>query len=231
MVFNLTRKKIIAALVLLVLMGTAAYLIHEELKIVPADYLKKTMDKTLGANSYTFEVESVLYVDNKERPLSSIKGKKDSKGNYHLSGTMLRQKVEVYQMQDTTYFREASSDKWMVMENNNIMNMQQFATEVNPMSNFSFGVPEQVELKGKEKVDGRKCLVFECSPHVESEFLNRHWKNFKYTIWIDKGNKLVKKAAVSAENKENAKSVLKLEVVLKDYNKVPEIVLPEIEKD
>lgn len=231
MTFHITLKKVIVLLLLLAVMGAAAFLVYDSLKIEPTGLLKEAMGKTFQAKSYSFGVQSTLLVNGKERPLSSIKGKKDDQNNYYLSGTMLRQKVEVYQVQDTTYFREGSSDKWMVMEHNNIMNMQQFTTEVNPLSNFSFSVPEQVEYVGKETIDGRKCVVLECLPHVESEILNMHWKNFRYKLWVDKGKKVIKKASVSAENKENAKSVLELQVTLTDYNKVEPINPPAVEKD
>lgn len=231
MVFNISAKKVIIILLFLLIAASAAYLVYEQIKIVPADLLGESMDKTFHAKSYSFGVESSLKVDGKVRKLSAIEGKKDAQNNYYIKGTMLRQNVEVYQIEDTTYFREASSDKWMLMENNNIMDMQQFTTEINPLTNFSFAVPETVELIGKEKIDGKKYVVVECMPHVENEFLKMHWKNFRYTMWIDKGKKVICQAQVSAENKENAKSLLELKMTLSDFNKVDKIVLPEINKD
>ena len=72
------------------------------------------MDKTFGAKSYSFGVETTLIVDVK-KGLYNIKEKR-AQNNYHITGTMLRQGVEVYQIKDTTYLRENNSDKWMVME-------------------------------------------------------------------------------------------------------------------
>jgi hypothetical protein len=229
LVLNFSAKNVIILLILLVIVGSAAYLIYEETKIVPIDLLEESMDKTFGAKSYSFGVETTLIVDGKERPLSNIKGKKDAQNNYHITGTMLRQGVEVYQIKDTTYLRENNSDKWMVMEKNNIMTMQQFTTEINPLSNFSFAVPETVDLIGKEKVGDRKCIVLECIPHVENQFLNLHWKNFRYKLWIDKGKKVITKAEVTAENKENSKSLLDLKVTLGDFNKVDTISAPKVD--
>ena len=80
------------------------------------------------------------------------------------------------------------------------MTMQQFTTEINPLSNFSFAVPETVDLIGKEKVGDRKCIVLECIPH-RKPVLNLHWKNFRYKLWIDKGKKITK-AEVTAENRK-----------------------------
>ena len=229
MVFNISAKKVILLLLLLLIVGVAAYLIYEDAKIVPTDLLKESMEKTFAAESYSFGVKSTLKVDGKERPLSNVKGKKDAQNNYYFSGTMLKQEVEVYQIKDTTYFREGSSDKWMHMEDNNIMDMQQFTTEINPLSNFSFSVPEKVDQVGKEKINGKKCVVLECMPHVENQILNLHWKNFHYKLWIDKGKKVIYKAEVKAENKENAKSLLELKMTLADFNKVNPISFPEEE--
>lgn len=229
MVFNISAKKVTVILLVLLILGMAAYLIYEENKIVPTDLLKEAMNNTFQAESYAFGVKSTLTVDGEDRHLSDIKGKKDALGNYYFKGTMLKQDVEVYQIQDTTHFREGSSDKWMRMEDNNIMDMQQFTTEINPLSNFSFSVPEEVTMIGKEKIDGKKYVLLECSPHVENEILNLHWKNFHFKLWVDKGKKVISRAQVTAENKENAKSLLKLEMSLDDFNKVGEILLPEIE--
>lgn len=229
MVFNVSAKKILVALLVLLIIGVAAYLIYEENKIIPTDLLRESMERTLSAKSYSFGVKSTLTVEGKERKLSDIQGKKDADNNYYFKGSMLQQDVEVYQIQSTTYFREGSSDKWMHMEDNNIMDMQQFTTEINPLNNFSFSVPELVNLVGKEKITDKKYVVLECAPHVENQILNLHWKNFNYKLWIDKGKKAICRAQVTAENKENAKSQLKLEVTLTDFNKVETIELPKME--
>lgn len=229
MLFNISRKKVAILLLLVLIAGAAAYVIYETTKIVPTDLLKESVKKTFSAESYSFGVQSTLRVDGKDRALSNIRGRKDGENNYYFKGTMLKQEVEVYQIKDTTYLREGSSDKWMRMEGNNIMEMQQFTTEINPLSNFSFTVPETVTLLGKEKVNGQKYIVLECAPHVENQILNLHWKNFRYKLWIDKGEKVICRAQVTAENKENAKSQLKLVMTLGDFNKVGAIELPKID--
>jgi hypothetical protein len=229
LVFNFSAKKVTVTLLVLLILGMAAYLIYEENKIIPTDLLKEAMNNTFQAESYAFGVKTTFTVDGEDRHLSNINGKKDTLGNYYFKGIMLKQDVEVYQIQDTTHFRESSSDKWMRMEDNNIMDMQQFTTEINPLSNFSFSVPEEVTMLGKEKIDGVKYVLLECAPHVENEILNLHWKNFQYKLWVDKGKKVIRRAQVTAENKENAKSLLKLEMTLDQFNKVGEILLPDIE--
>lgn len=229
MIFNISAKKITMLLLVLLIIAAVIYVIYEQNKIIPTDLLRESMEKTFSAKSYSFGVKSTLTVDGKERNLSNIQGMKDGDNNYYFKGTMLQQDVEVYQLQDTTHFREGSSDKWMHMEDNNIMDMQQFTTEINPLSNFGFSVPELVTLVGKEKVEGKKYVVLECAPHVENQILNMHWKNFNYKLWIDKGKKVICKAQVTAENKENAKSLLKLEMTLADFNKVDTIVPPRME--
>jgi len=229
LLFRISAKKTAVFLLCLLITAAVVYVIYEQNKIIPTDLLRESMEKTFSAKSYSFGVKSTLLVDGKERKLSDIKGKKDGENNYYFKGTMLQQDVEVYQIQDTTHFRERSSDKWMHMEDNNIMDMQQFTTEINPLSNFSFSVPELVTLVGKEKIEGKKYVVLECAPHVENQILNMHWKNFEYKFWIDKGKKVICKAQVTAENKENAKSLLKLEMTLGDFNKVDTIVPPIME--
>ena len=128
---------------------------HQQTKIVPDELLGKALKNTFQAKSYSYKIQSTLYVDGKERPLSDIEGKKDVGDNYHLQGVMLKQPVEVYQIGDTTYLKESNHHQWMVIEENNIMEMEQFVTEVSPLSNFSFSVPEQVDYLGKERLEGR----------------------------------------------------------------------------
>ncbi|HBT20758.1 MAG TPA: hypothetical protein DEA47_05295 [Peptococcaceae bacterium] len=221
------NKKLIISFVVLLLavVGAAAYR-HYSTKVVPQDLLKNALENTLKAQSYNFSIKTQLYVDGNKRLLSDLKGAKDRKGNFHLKGKMLSQNVEIYQIGDTTYFREKKDDKWMVLEDNNIMKMEQFMTEVNPLSNFNFVIPEQVNYNGKEKINGILCHVLSIEPNVENRVLKMHWQGFSYKLWIDKGGDYVRKAVVRAEGKENPSAVLEINIGLRDFNKGEEIIPP-----
>ncbi|NLO89836.1 MAG: hypothetical protein GX088_05880 [Clostridia bacterium] len=216
----------VAILLLLAVGGTAVY--RHNTKIVPEGLLKNSLENTLKAQSYAFSIKSQLYVDGNERLLSDLEGKKDSKGNFHLKGKMLSQDVEIYQIQDTTYFKEHNSDKWMVLEDNNIMEMEQFMTEVNPLSNFNFVIPEKVDYHGKEKVKGITCHVLSLEPNVENRILKIHWRGFSYKLWVEQGGDYIRKAVLKAKGKENSSAVLELNMDFSDFNRVREIVPPKV---
>jgi len=218
---------ILIALVFLVIAGAGTFVYYHLTKVVPPELLKEALNNTFNAKSYSYRVRSTLYVDGKERLLSDIEGRKDANDNFHIKGTMLKQEVEIYQIGDTTYFKESSGDKWMVLENNNIMNMEQFVTEVNPLSNFNFVIPEQVKYLGREEVNGRTCHVITCAPDVENRILELHWKNFQYRFWVDKGKRVIRKALLKAQGKENSKALLELQVELSGFNKGNEIIPPK----
>ena len=228
---KISRRRIIVLILLLAAAGSGGFVFYENTKVVPDQLLREALENTFNAQSYTFSVKSNLVVDGKQRALSDIEGEKDKEGNYHIKGTMLKQAVEVYQIENTTYFKEEKTDKWMVIENNNIMDMEQFITEVNPLSNFNFTIPPNIDYLGKEEIDGRKCVVLSCMPDVENQILELHWNNFKYKLWVDKGKKIIRQAEVMAESKNDSGTTLCLNVELKDTNKGGEISPPEIKKE
>lgn len=221
--------KIIMALAAVILIGAGTLFFYQQIKIVPEDLLKEALKNTLQAESYSYKIQSTLYVEGKKRLLSDIKGRKDAKDNYHLQGTMLKQPVEVYQIGETTYFKEDNNDQWMVMKNNNIMEMEQFITEVNPLSNFDFVVPDQVEYHGKEKLNKKAYHVLSCIPNVENHILKRHWKNFQYKFWVDKRGKIITKSLVTSEGSNN--TILELLVELSNLNSSSDIKAPEISNE
>ncbi|NLK00853.1 MAG: hypothetical protein GX318_06410, partial [Clostridia bacterium] len=86
MVIKKTIFRVIAAMVALILLGVGGVLLHQQTKIVPDELLGKALKNTFQAKSYSYKIQSTLYVDGKERPLSDIEGKKDVGDNYHLQG-------------------------------------------------------------------------------------------------------------------------------------------------
>ncbi|NLK00665.1 MAG: hypothetical protein GX318_05440 [Clostridia bacterium] len=143
---------------------------------------------------------------------------------------MLKQPVEVYQIGDTTYLKESNHHQWMVIEENNIMEMEQFVTEVSPLSNFSFSVPEQVDYLGKERLEGRVHYILSCTPNVENRVLKMHWKNFKYKFWVDRRSKIITKSLILSEGSSDAKTTLEMLIELHDLNADFKIKAPKTDK-
>lgn len=223
----MTKKKIFFLIVFIAALLISIYFYKSYSRIVPTDLLNEALTNTFEADSYSYKVVSTLYVEGNERKLTDINGSKDKEDNFHIKGSMLKQDVEIYQYGDTTYFKESDSDKWMVLEDSNIIEMEQFATEVNPLSSFKFEVPEEVEYLGKEEIEGDIFYTLSCSTDVENDIMEMHWKDFQYKFWIDKKDKFIRKAQVEARNKENENTSMLLIVELSDYNKVKKITPPD----
>ncbi|MHB1420890.1 MAG: hypothetical protein ACYCX4_15140, partial [Bacillota bacterium] len=83
--------------------------------------------------------------------------------------------------------------------------------------NFKFSGLGEVTYKGVEKLKGKKYHLVELHPQVQSEFLQRFWKDFTYKIWIDPQDRVIKKALVQAVHKADPKTSVSIAVDFFDY--------------
>ncbi|MGI6064920.1 MAG: hypothetical protein ACOYI2_00330 [Bacillota bacterium] len=217
---------LVAGILLLLIAYWGILYIIEATKIVPEELLPASIDKTMAAETYRFHTKSVITMDTNEKVLSDIQGEKAGSEDLHVSGNMLDTEIDVYQIGDTTYRLDSMTNKWIVIENNSIFRESLLMAELNPLSNFQFRQLISISYLGKEKIDGRKTYKIECIPQIKNQWLNSYFKNLKYIIWIDKKDKLIKKAIVTAKSKEKDTGGLQMEVNLYDYGEKIEIKPP-----
>lgn len=220
-------KWIILAVVILVILGCGGYYYYQtQLKIVPQDLLQEALEKTLGAKSYRYHVKLTMHVDNRPLPLSDIQGEKANERDFHIKGTMQEQEIEVFQIDNTTYLKDAVSGKWMVIPENSVFETEYFLAEINPLASFNFTRLDNLQYLGVEKIQGKKYYVLECTPAVNNEFLSRFWQDFHYKLWVEKGSRKLMRAEVRAVNKAKPTDSLTMQVELKDFDAPIKLTAP-----
>lgn len=223
----MTRWKWILALVAVLILGCGGYYYYEtQLKIIPEELIEEALAKTLGTKSYRYHVELTMYVDNRPLELSRIQGEKANDKDFHIKGTMQEQEVEVYQLDNNTYLKDAVSGKWLVIPENSVFETEYFLAEINPLSSFNFTHLENLQYLGVEKIDGKKYYVFTCTPGVNNEFLNRYWQDFQYKLWVEKNSRKLTGAEVKATNKAKPTDSLTMLVKLWDFDAPIELSAP-----
>lgn len=186
----------------------------------------KNMEK---ASSYRYALESGFTVDGRKEVISSVAGEK-SNLNTHIKGEMVHTPVDIYYVNRTIYNYDSFADKWLVIESDTSNAEELLISELKPLSNFRFKQVGEVEKVGFEDVDGTECLVVRCQPSVENQLLETLWQDFTYQFWIDYQQRLIKKANLTAANKQNAGTRLKLEASFKDINEKIVITPPDTGK-
>jgi hypothetical protein len=123
---------------------------------------------------------------------------------------------------------DSFSHKWLVIPSNTKNSEELLISELNPLSNFRFKNINNIKKLGFEEVDGCECLLVSCHPSIESQLLETLWKDFEYRLWIDYKRSLLKKAILTAVNKQNTKTRLTIEVSFKDISKKVAINPPDL---
>ncbi|NLB88419.1 MAG: hypothetical protein GX790_04215, partial [Syntrophomonadaceae bacterium] len=139
---------------------------------------------------------------------------------------MVNTPVDIYYIDRTIYNYDSFAEKWLVIESGSTNSEELLISELNPLSNFRFKHINSVEKINFDKIDGTECLVVMCKPSIESELLESLWKEFEYHIWIDYKDKVIKKAKLSAVNKQMENTTLSLEAEFLDINKTVSIKPP-----
>jgi hypothetical protein len=219
------------AVVLIVLAATAAgyggvKIYQENVKVVPEELLAKTLDKTLAATSYSYSVKLEMTTNGEKRELTNISGIKANETDFYIHGEMYESQVEIYQFADSTYQKDPVSGKWMKFPSS-VTDMELLMTEINPMVNFQFSQYSQISFEGIEKLNNGKKYVLKLKPKINNKFLEIYWENFEYTLWVDKGDKYISQAAITASNIKNPQNSLTLIIALDDFNKDFSLEKPE----
>lgn len=221
------RNLIIIAIIISVITGITLYL-QETTNIVPQELLNTALTNTLEAKSYQFRTKSSITIDGQEKIFSDIAGERGDSKTFHVTGSMLGTDINVYQIGDTTYRLDSLTNKWIVTENNSLLRESLLMAELNPLSNFYFKEIISAEYLGMEKIDRHKMYKLACQPRINNKWLDGYFKDLNYVIWIDKKDKMIKKATLTALSKEKENSSLTIEVDLENFNKEFKIDPPSL---
>jgi hypothetical protein len=192
------------------------YYVRSQLE--PGVELQDALNNMAASESYRYSLHSEFTVDDRKEVISEVEGEKQQ-GNTHIKGEMVNTPVDIYYLDQTIYNYDSFSKKWLVIDSGATNSEELLISELNPLSNFRFKETNQVEKIKFETVDGADCLLVKCRPSVESQLLDNMWKNFEYLIWVDYRDGNIRKAILTATNKNNEKTNLEIQVGFSDFGK------------
>ncbi|NLW07183.1 MAG: hypothetical protein GX039_04290 [Clostridia bacterium] len=218
-------------LTLALVLGLAGYNFYsyylQEIKVEPGELIIQALDITNQASSYRFHVEASLTSAGNKVILSDLDGMRSSDGSFYLKGQMTGQEVEIYQLDQTTYFRDPTSKRWMVTPGNSPLEQEKYMAEINPLSILKITQVNELQFLGRQRdLPGRPYLLT-CRPQVNNEFLNSYWQDFYYQFWVERGSKYICKVSLEAAHREKPEDKLTMTVDFYDFNKDIKIEPPQ----
>lgn len=225
---NLKWKWVAFLLLVIVFLCGIIYLYEEVNKLPPQEAVKQSLLHTLQARSYRFQVQASRLLKGQEIILSDLHGQKNSQGIY-LQGTLplIKADVEIYYVGDTLYRRDPFTKGWVMVPTGGRVGIEELMAELNPLGVFDFLDDNfTVRYAGMEKVGKKKCRVYEVMTRGENKYLELFWQDFNYILWVDKKEKFIRRAQISAEHRDNSEHCLKIVFTLADYNLPLELPSP-----
>ncbi|MDA8233411.1 MAG: hypothetical protein M0Z31_01120 [Clostridia bacterium] len=219
-----------AALVVFLLIWGGYNLYIGYSSVDPEQLLSEAIANTNKATSFRFKTGSVIYVDGRQETLSRITGEKSKEG-LHIKGEMLNTAVDIYQIGNKTYFKDIKDDNWIVIDDNNLEKSQMLMAELNPLAYFTIKDSLELKVMDVEKVNGRWLVKLEMKPDLDNPWLEVLWTDFHYTVWVDKGKRVISKAVLRAREKTDDKTKLELTIDFSDYNRDLKITVPKVKKE
>ncbi|MDK2894017.1 MAG: hypothetical protein PWQ98_142 [Moorella sp. (in: firmicutes)] len=219
---------ILPVVLVLTLAGGWSYVYYlREIKVEPQELIVQALDITHQATSYRFHVEASLITGGNKIGLSSLDGERAGDGSLYLKGQMTGQPVEIYQVKDTTYFRDPTSKRWMVTPGNNPLEQEKYMAEINPLSILKITRVDDLQFLGRQKkVPGRPYLLT-CRPQVNNQFLNSYWQDLYYQFWVERGSNYIRKVSLEAAHRQRPQDKLIMTVDFYDFNKRINIKPPQ----
>jgi hypothetical protein len=200
---------------------------YANLKVYPDLILQEALQHAMSANSYRYQVEVRVKVNNQERKLSSISGEKTG-GDLYFYGLIHNQEVKVYQIGDRTYLWDPITGRWAAIPSNRPFDQPHFLVEANPIASFNFVSVDRITYLGREKIGNRKAYVIHCFPEVKNEFMNAWFKDFSYKIWIDTRNNAILKALIKGFFRDRPENSVFIKLKFKDYGADIKLTAPVI---
>ncbi|WP_338823937.1 hypothetical protein MHOCP_20940 [Moorella humiferrea] len=212
-------------------MGLAGYWGYSyylrEIKVEPQELIVKALDATNQAKSYRFHVEASLISGGNRIDLSKLDGERAEDGSLYLKGQMTGQPVEIYQIEDTTYFRDPASKRWMITPGNNPLEQEKYMVEINPMSILKVTRVDDLQYLGRQKSIPGKPYLLTCRPQVNNQFLNSYWQDLYYQFWVERGSNYIRKVSLEAAHRQRPQDKLTMTVDFYDFNKRINIKPPQ----
>jgi len=230
MQFVILRRRLV-----LVILGLAVLLLAADLgwrqyllsvRLPPEEMFQKALANTRAANSYLYRSESTLVVADRTTYISKIQGKYVAPDRVSISGTMINTPVDFVQIKDTSYMKDQLSGRWLTLQGNHLAQSALFVSELQPLANFDFQSITDIRYVDTEKLDGAPARVIEITPVLKNPFLNMQFTDFKFTVWLDPIDYLIRQARIEGISKSGDKSKLTIQLNFSDFNKNITIMPP-----
>jgi len=195
--------------------------------LTAAEVVSQGIDKIKLGKSYSFTMQAKEIKEGQEKQLADLKGDV-CQGNAQIAGNLpfINAEINLVRVGNDLYRKDSISDRWFKIPVADMESAEEFMMEINPLSIFENMENVQVNYVGKEKVEGRRCRVYEVMTKGEREWMTYFWQDYNYRIWIDQKEGYLKKGEVYAEHRDNSKHQMYLLVIVDDYGKNIDIKAP-----
>ncbi|MGB9920303.1 MAG: hypothetical protein ACPLPT_06200 [Moorellales bacterium] len=183
-------------------------------RVEPEEVLGQALSAALAASAFRYRVQAELVVEGQRRALSEVSGERDREGNFHFQGTMAGDRVEVYQIADTTYLLDSQTGKWMVVPGSELARQRMLMAEIDPLSNLRFASRGPAVYRGRE--NRQHVLEFRAVP--ANEFMTTWFEEFTYRVWIDGRTRRLQKVLLEARSRANPQARATFAIQLFDYD-------------
>ncbi|NLC76024.1 MAG: hypothetical protein GX750_00125 [Clostridia bacterium] len=212
------RWKPLVLLLVVALLGYGGYYYWDtRIKIVPEELLQSTLEKLSQLHSYCYRVDLRLNAGGHERYISAVEGKRADAYSFYLQGTIEGTKIEAYHLGGNTYLRTGDAQKWMTIAGNEVFDKDLFMVEIDPLAGFRFKEIHEFAYLGPVKIEKQKLYILSLRPDVDHSFMNKHWRDFRYTLYVKRNGELVK-AEVNGILKAKPTDSMTMVVELWSYN-------------
>lgn len=220
------RWKPLLFLLLWALAAYGGYVYWEKnIKIVPEALLQRTLARLSGLQSYRYMVDLRLFAEGHERYISDVEGARAGQDSFFLRGTIEGTEIEAYHIDGTTYLKSGDQGKWMTISGNEVFDQELFMVEINPLASFNFTEVLEFSYRGTKKIDGQKLHILLVKPELNHPFMEKHWRDFEYTLYVKRNGELVR-GEVSAVLKAKPSDTMHMVVEIRDYNAKIELTPP-----
>jgi len=190
---RLMPTAVISVVLLLFLWGMASF--FRGFSGSEKELFDKSLANTMNCSSYRYNVE--VKQGGKET-ITLVEGARVKPNRVHLKGAMQKSQMEFIQIDDNTYMKDPWSDRWFTLKGNLVAQSELFVTEFNPLGLFNFKDVPEIKKTGTERVDGVKTVVIEMRPNVANPFLELKYTDFKFRVWVDPDERLIRRASMQA---------------------------------
>ncbi|MBC7105284.1 MAG: hypothetical protein H5T97_05045 [Firmicutes bacterium] len=194
----------------------------------PQELLNEALSRTAASKSFGYRAEARLLVDGREQYVSNVEGVWVAPDRAHIKGVVVNTPVEYIQVRDTVYMRDQFSGRWLILPGSSLPQSELFATELNPLAVLRLKETGEVQNRGRERVDGTRAVVLGVRGTPDHPFLESHFTDFDYTLWVDPGSARLVQARLRAASRAGANAGVELLLRFRDFDHNITVNAPEV---